>query len=63
MTPALFQCTWAGVNKVISNLDPSEPKPQLKLCRFVHPIFAQLMAEYLVAQVRKHATDLFYSGL
>ena len=46
-----FQGTWAGIDPILSYLDDIRPSPKISVCRFSHPIFSQLITEYVVAHV------------
>ncbi len=64
---SFVQATWAGIDPIINFLenDPCAPKdsPSLKLCRLAHPIFSQLMAEYLVGAGINHARSVHQGSL
>jgi len=45
------QNTWAGVDSLARMLEEREKLPSLKLARFSHPAFSQLMAEYCLVSV------------
>jgi phosphoglycerate dehydrogenase-like enzyme len=47
----LLQGTWAGIDPILSYLDDNKPSPNISVCRFSHPIFSQLITEYVVAHV------------
>ena len=45
------QNTWAGVDSLARMVEEREKLPSLKLARFSHPAFSQLMAEYCLVSV------------
>jgi len=45
------QNTWAGVDSLAKLVEQREKLPSLKLARFSHPAFSQLMAEYCLVSV------------
>jgi len=45
-----IQGTWAGIDPLLNYIKPNVT-PTVPICRFAHPIFSQLMAEYVVSQV------------
>jgi len=45
------QNTWAGMDSMAKHVSETKCKPTLKLARFSHPSFSQLMAEYALVSV------------
>ena len=45
------QNTWAGVDSLAKMVEQRDKVPSLKLARFSHPAFSQLMAEYCLVSV------------
>ena len=55
-----IQGTWAGIDPLLSYIKPNVT-PTVPIFRFAHPIFSQLMAEYVVSQVinwERHIKDI-----
>jgi len=46
-----IQGTWAGIDPILKCLDDTKELPRIPVCRFSHPIFSQLITEYVVAHV------------
>ena len=50
-----FQSTWAGVDSLFKFLDADGRIPDVQVCRFTNENFSQIMAEYVLGQVRPSA--------